>query len=63
MIDEPIKKIELADNPSVVGLDPTYEMIPRKLAQEKTEIFGKSLKAVAEMFLEFNKKIIDAVLS
>lgn len=61
MIDELIKKIELADNPSVVGLDPTYEMIPRKLAQEKTEIFGKSLKAVAEMFLEFNKKIIDAV--
>jgi len=61
MIDELIKKIDLADNPSVVGLDPTYEMIPKKLAQEKTEIFGKSLKAVGEMFLEFNKNIIDAV--
>lgn len=61
MIDELIRKIEQKGNPSVVGLDPTYEMMPRKLAQEKIEGFGKTPKAVAEMFLEFNRNIIDAV--
>lgn len=61
MIDELLKKIEYTGNPSVVGLDPTYEMMPRKLAEKKIETNGKTLKAVAEMFLEFNKNIIDNV--
>ena len=35
MIDELLQKIESVGNPSVIGLDPTYEMIPRKIAEEK----------------------------
>ena len=62
MIDELLQKIESVGNPSVIGLDPTYEMIPRKIAEEKIKDHGKTLKAVSEMFFEFNKNIIDHIL-
>ncbi len=62
MIDELLQKIESVGNPSVIGLDPTYEMIPRKIAEEKIMDHGKTLKAVSEMFFEFNKNIIDHIL-
>lgn len=61
MIDALLHKIDEMKNPSVVGLDPNISMIPDKLRDEKLEEFGKTPKAIAEMFLEFNKKIIDAV--
>lgn len=61
MIDTLLQKIDELENPSVVGLDPNIGMIPKKLKDEKIEEFGKTSKAVAEMFLEFNKGIIDAV--
>ena len=61
MIDTLLQKIDELENPSVVGLDPNIGMIPQKLKDEKIEEFGKTPKAVAEMFLEFNKGIIDAV--
>jgi len=58
MIDRLIKKIDEKDNPSVVGLDPTYEMIPDKIKKEMLEAYGKTPKAVAEMFIAFNKGLI-----
>lgn len=61
MIDRLISQIEAKQNPTVVGLDPTYQMIPDFIKQEKLEMFGKTPKAVAEMFIAFNKAILDEV--
>ncbi|MBQ2867210.1 MAG: orotidine-5'-phosphate decarboxylase [Firmicutes bacterium] len=60
MIDLLIKKIKETGNPTVVGLDPTLVMIPNYLKKEMFEKYGKTPKAVAEMFVEFNRLIIDA---
>ncbi len=61
MIDQLINKIKETQNPTVVGLDPTYAMIPSFIKNEMLETYGKTPKAVAEMFLRFNKAIIDEV--
>lgn len=61
MIDQLIKKIDETDNPTVVGLDPALTMIPAYIRSEMFEAFGKTPRAVAEMFLAFNKAIIDQV--
>lgn len=61
MIDALLQKIDELKNPSVVGLDPAINMIPKSLQDNKISEFGKTPKAVAEMFLQFNKEIIDAV--
>lgn len=60
MIDQLIRKIKETGNPTVVGLDPALVMIPRYLKEEKFAEFGKTPRAVAEMFVEFNRLIIDA---
>lgn len=61
MIDRLIDKIEKMANPTVVGLDPTYDMIPRGMKEEMLEKYGKTTKAVAKMFISFNQEIIDHV--
>ena len=61
MIDRLICAIEEKENPSVVGLDPTLEMMPEFLKEDMFKKFGKTPKAVSNMFLEFNKAIIDEV--
>ena len=61
MIDRLIEKIEVCSNPTVVGLDPTYEMIPERIRSKMLETHGKTPKAVANMFLAFNKAIIDHI--
>nr|WP_302599917.1 orotidine-5'-phosphate decarboxylase [uncultured Cellulosilyticum sp.] len=61
MIDRLIQKIKEVQNPTVVGLDPTYAMIPTFIKEEMLETYGKTPKAVAEMFLKFNKGILDEV--
>ena len=61
MIDRLITQIEATQNPTVVGLDPTYAMIPTFIKEEMLETYGKTPKAVAEMFIRFNKAILDEV--
>jgi len=61
MIDRLIDKIERLDNPTVAGLDPTYEMIPEKIKKKNLDAYGKTPEAVGEMFLEFNKGLIDSL--
>lgn len=61
MIDILIKKIEELQNPTVVGLDPRLNLIPSYIKKEAYEIHGKTPKAAAKAFLEFNKGIIDGV--
>ncbi len=61
MIDRLIDKIKEMENPTVVGLDPAYPMIPHYIKKEMLDRYGKTPRAVAEMFLAFNKAIIDRV--
>lgn len=61
MIDKLIEGIVKKRNPSVVGLDPTIEMMPKFMIDDYLGGYGKGPEGVAKMFTAFNKKIIDAV--
>ena len=55
-IDLLIEKIKETDNPTVMGLDPRYEMLPECIKNK----YGKDVKSVCEGILEYNKALIDA---
>ena len=61
MIDELMKRIDELGNPTVVGLDPTPEMMPEHLKEEMMGRYGKTPKAMAEMYLAFNRMVIDGI--
>lgn len=54
-IDNLIEKIKQTNNPTVIGLDPRYEMLPKCV----TNKYPKTLEGVAEAIIEFNKELID----
>lgn len=56
-----IERIIELKNPTVVGLDPTLDYIPRHIVEEAFEKEGKNAKGAARACLHFNKKIIDAI--
>ncbi|QEK13187.1 orotidine-5'-phosphate decarboxylase [Crassaminicella thermophila] len=60
-IDELVKAIKEKRSNVVVGLDPRIESIPEVVKGRYFNQYGKTLKAVAEAILEFNKEIIDNV--
>lgn len=60
IIDKLIEKIKATENPTVVGLDPRLSYIPQFIVEECFNNYGRTPKAVAESFFEFNKQIIDA---
>ena len=55
-IDRLIEKIKETNNPTVMGLDPRYEMIPKCVTEE----YSKDLEGVAKAIMEYNKGLIDA---
>ncbi len=55
-IDKLIKKIKETNNPTVMGLDPRYEMLPKCLTQK----YPESLEGAAKAIIEYNKALIDA---
>ncbi len=61
MIDRLIERIDELKNPTVVGLDPTYDMIPNHIKETMLERYENTPKAVSQMFLQFNMGIIDAI--
>ncbi len=61
MIDRLIDGIKKKGNPTVVGLDPTIEMMPEFMKKKYFRQYGPTPEGVAEMFFAFNKQIIDAV--
>lgn len=61
IIDDLIKKIVDLNNPTVVGLDPRIEFIPKHILDKNYEEFGQNLTGVSNAFLDFNKAIIDSV--
>ena len=56
-IDKLINKIKETDNPTVMGLDPRYEMLPECLKIK----YSKDIDGICDAFLEFNKRLIDSV--
>lgn len=55
-IDKLIEKIKETGNPTVMGLDPRFEMLPECV----TNKYPKTLEGVAEAIIEYNKALIDA---
>ncbi len=56
-IDKLIGKIKEYDNPTVIGLDPRYDILPDCIKEK----YGKDVKSVCGGILEYNKNIIDNV--
>lgn len=56
-IDQLIQKIKETNNPTVIGLDPRYDMLPNCIKQNYTG----SVKRICEGILEYNKALIDNV--
>ncbi|MCL1858778.1 MAG: orotidine-5'-phosphate decarboxylase [Oscillospiraceae bacterium] len=54
------QKINSKKNPTVMGLDPKLEFIPKHIADEVINKFGKTKKAAGEALFLFNKGLIDA---
>lgn len=59
--DRLIEKIVQTQNPSVVGLDPKLDYVPKYIVEKKIKKYGKTLKAASKAILEFNKSIIDEI--
>lgn len=56
-IDNLIDKIKEKNNPTVMGLDPRYDMVPNCIRLK----YSKDLEGAAKAVLEFNKALIDSV--
>ena len=56
-IDRLIYKIKEMDNPTVMGLDPTYDKLPSCIKDK----YNKNLKGICEAIFEFNKELILAI--
>ena len=55
-MDQLIDKIKQMDNPTVMGLDPRYDMLPTCI----TKKYENTIKGACEAILEFNQALIDA---
>jgi len=56
-MDKLIKRVRETNNPTVMGLDPRYDMIPECIRKKYTADF----EGACEAMLEFNKGLIDSV--
>ena len=54
IIDILIDKIKETNNPTVMGLDPRFEMLPKCV----TDKYPKTLEGVADAIIEYNKALI-----
>ena len=57
IIDKLIQKIKEMDNPTVIGLDPRYELIPDEIKEK----YDSSNSGICKACLEFNKGLIDSI--
>ena len=56
MMDRLIDKIKETNNPTVIGIDPKYDMIPECIKNK----YEQNMEGVAKAIEEFNKALIDA---
>ena len=57
MIDRLINKIKEMKNPTVMGLDPRYDIIPDCIKEK----YEQNLEGASKAIVEFNKALIDKV--
>ena len=57
MMDKLINKIKEMKNPTVMGLDPRYDIIPDCIKEK----YEKNLEGASKAIIEFNKALIDKV--
>jgi len=60
-IDVLTKKIKEKNNPTVAGLDPKLDYVPKHIKEKNFKQFGKTAKAAAASIFEFNCGLIDAL--
>ena len=60
-IDRLVGKIKYLNNPTVAGLDPKIDFVPKFIRDEKFDMFGETLQGASEAILEFNMGIIDSI--
>lgn len=60
-LDRLLGRIDEMHNPSVAGLDPKLEYVPRFLQDAAFVKYGHTLEAAAAAILEFNKALIDVL--
>ena len=56
-MDKLINKIKETNNPTVMGLDPRYDMIPESIRTK----YSQDIEGACKAILEFNKELIDSV--
>ena len=56
IMDRLIDKIKQTNNPTVMGLDPRYEILPECIKEK----YEENLEGASKAILEFNKALIDA---
>lgn len=56
-MDKLINKVKETNNPTVMGLDPRYDMIPEYIRDK----YSKDIEGASKAILEFNKGLIDSV--
>ncbi len=54
------EKIRAKNNPTVMGLDPMLDYIPKYIRDKAVSEYGDTFKAAGEAIFEFNKGLIDA---
>ena len=59
-IDRLMNRVKELQNPTIMGLDPKLEFIPKSIREKNLETYGNTLAAASASILEFNKKLIDA---
>ncbi len=60
-VDTLVAKIKEKNNPSIAGLDPKIDYVPKFIRDKAYAEFGKNLKGATEAIWEFNKGLIDAL--
>lgn len=57
IIDILVEEIKKKNNPTVMGLDPTYDMLPESIKKK----YPETIEGACEGILEFNKALTDAI--
>jgi orotidine-5'-phosphate decarboxylase len=60
IVDRLLEEIDKKQNPSCIGLDPRIGDIPQYIKENAVSRLGNNEEAVADAFLMFNQRIIDA---
>ncbi len=60
IVDRLLEEIDKKQNPSCIGLDPRIGDIPQYIKENAVTRLGNNEEAVADAFLMFNQKIVDA---